>query len=64
VKWLRKRHKADVQEAEKQAAKAQEAAEETKQEWDDVNEAVRKSREMREANGWTESIISIFGGRA
>lgn len=59
-----KKHKADVEKAKEVAAEAQEALEAAKKNWRPVERAVKKSRELREANGWTEALTDIFGGRA
>lgn len=62
--WHTKKFKEQVARAERQAAEAREAAEESKERWVEVKHEAKKARQLREANGWTESIIDILGGRS
>lgn len=50
--------------AERRADEAERELKETKKDWPEVRREAAKSRAMREANGWTETIAGIFGGKA
>lgn len=53
-----------VQEAQRRADEAEQELKKTKKDWPQVRREAAKSKEIREANGWTETIAGIFGGNA
>lgn len=59
-----RKHRSDVEVARRQAEEARKAAEAAKRKWPAVQREVAKNRELRQANGWTEALADIFGGRA
>ena len=65
MKFLhRKAHREEVEQAQQLAEKAKADAAATKKKWADVRRDERVSQQLRKANGWTEAVGDIFGGRA
>lgn len=62
--WPWRKHLPDVEAAKKAAEEAKEAAEKAKENWPAVQREVKRNRELRQANGWTEALTDIFGGKA
>lgn len=59
-----RKHLSDVEAAQRAAEEAKRAAAAANRRWQDVRREIRTAQELREANGWTEALTDIFGGRA